>query len=321
MKTRIVVLITLSILLAACGGQPVPSASPVAESTASNPTRDPVVLTAQPSIGLLTNGELEAIDKLEIEVLDNQPQQVNITVSGVLEDSCTTLSTINAVRENDTTFRIHVYISRLANQMCVQNGTTFGTTLALDTAGLHAGDYTVVAYNQTATFTLATDNVIVTPAASACPQPTADEALQNDAGIGYCFLYPADFEHGTQAGHGTLTITGPRYSNGPEPLYAWLTVFTDYGASLDEYVNAKMSEASATGANVEKTELSLGGGRAVMLTGLPGQLAYREVLTVHNEAIYILQFWPDEPASDPRAQADMQRLFELVMRSWAWVNN
>jgi hypothetical protein len=311
-------MIIFAMLLAACASAPVPQSDTSTPPPFTVDVRDAALLTPAPAVGLLVNGEVQTVDSLEIAILKSLPLQVNATVKGSFPDGCTTLASITAVQEGDTTFRIRILTSRLANTMCTQVITPFETTVALEVNGLPAGEYTVIAYDKSATFTFGTDNNVPDTAASACPQPGGGEALQDDAGIGYCFLYPADFQPDTFAGHGTLTLTGPRYGEGPEPLYAWMTIYTDGGASLDEYVAIKLQEASTTGANVQQSELSLGGSRAVMLSGLPGILGYREVYAYRNGAIFILGFSPDEPGSDPRANADMLRLFDRVTRSWVW---
>ncbi|HUF39669.1 MAG TPA: NBR1-Ig-like domain-containing protein, partial [Anaerolineales bacterium] len=111
--------------------------------------------TGQPG-GVIT-GEAQ-IETLDVSILESFPVQVNAALTGYLGDSCTSLGETTIAMEGNT-FTITVATTRPADAVCAQVVAPFEQTVSLDVFGLPAGDYTVVAGGQTATFNLAVDNI------------------------------------------------------------------------------------------------------------------------------------------------------------------
>ncbi len=98
------------------------------------------------------------VDSIEILILESFPVQVNAMLRGSLPDSCTSLSE-TAITMEGNTFTITVATTRPSDAVCAQVIAPFEQNVSLEVLGLPAGDYTVVAGGQTATFNLAVDNV------------------------------------------------------------------------------------------------------------------------------------------------------------------
>ncbi len=94
--------------------------------------------------------------------MDTDPPQVNAVVRGNLTESCATLGQSD-VQYDSGTFHITVYAVSPGDIGCAQVTTPFETTVALDTHGLPAGTYTVIANGVSAVFSIQTGK----------PQPTA----------------------------------------------------------------------------------------------------------------------------------------------------
>ena len=105
----------------------------------------------------VVEGEAQ-IDSLEILILESFPVQVNAVLTGSLPDSCTSLGATEITMEGNT-FTITVETNRPSDAVCAQVVENFEQSVSLDVLGLPAGDYTVVAGGQTASFNLAVDNV------------------------------------------------------------------------------------------------------------------------------------------------------------------
>jgi len=90
---------------------------------------------------------------VEIQIMQENPLQVNAVVRGNLTESCATLDD-SRVQYDSNTFRIAVYEVSPTDRGCVQLSTPFETTIALGINNLPAGTYTVIANGVSAVFTL-----------------------------------------------------------------------------------------------------------------------------------------------------------------------
>ena len=132
-----------------------------AMSVQPQPTIDPTP-TIQATQTQAVNREAQ-VQQVEIQQLGTNPAQVNAIVRGNLTESCATLGQ-SQVQYAANTFQITVYAVIAADRGCVQRTTPFETTIPLDTSGLPAGTYSVVANGVSAVFALP-----VAPAASPIP--------------------------------------------------------------------------------------------------------------------------------------------------------
>ncbi len=98
---------------------------------------------------------LAGIQSIEIVVLESFPVQVRVVVAGYLPDGCTTLKSIEEVREGNV-FKVTILTSRPADAMCTQAIVRFHETFPLDIHGLKAGLYTLDVNGNSKTFRLRT---------------------------------------------------------------------------------------------------------------------------------------------------------------------
>lgn len=118
-------------------------------------TADPPAL---PSGGEDVEWGLAPVDRVAVLLTESTPVQVHVDVSGYLPDGCTTIAEIVQVRDLEQgTFSIEIRTVRPKGAMCTQVISEFQETIALDVAGLPAGDYTVNVNGVSAGFGLTVD--------------------------------------------------------------------------------------------------------------------------------------------------------------------
>jgi hypothetical protein len=93
------------------------------------------------------------VQQVEIQQIGTDLAQVNAVVRGNLTESCATLGE-SQVQYAATTFQITVYAVSPADRGCAPASTPFETTILLNTNGLPAGTYSVVANGVGAVFSL-----------------------------------------------------------------------------------------------------------------------------------------------------------------------
>jgi len=145
-QNLLMILVVLSVtVLAACQAAP-------------TPTREP-----SQNNGEYIYGEEATFESLEVLILESFPVRVQVTVSGYLPDGCVVLDEISSGRDGfDFTLRASTH--RPAGDVeCTEALVPFTETVELEVLGLEAGIYTVHAQEQTATFTLAVDNILEEP--------------------------------------------------------------------------------------------------------------------------------------------------------------
>ncbi len=154
---KILPFITLLLLvgLAACGSEE-PETTPT--SAADTPTAAP---TPDTPVQQEAN-----VDSIEILILESFPVQVNVRARGDLPDGCTTIDSVDTVK-NGTTFNITITTLRQTDELCTEALVPFEETISLDVLGLSAGTYAVNVNGISGSFTLQVDNV-----AQAEPTPT-----------------------------------------------------------------------------------------------------------------------------------------------------
>ncbi len=178
---RILTILTIILVLAACSPATnegvVTSDEPTADLPAEKPTpdsespaNDPKETPISDENGPLRPGSEAAnedgmivkeanILDAQVLILESFPVQVNVQVMGVLNDGCTSLGPIE-VAQNGSTFNVTVYTTRPADRMCTQQVTNFEETVSLDVQDLPAGTYTVNVNGVSNDFNLAMDNAL-----------------------------------------------------------------------------------------------------------------------------------------------------------------
>ncbi len=277
--------------------------------------------TGEPPEQQVKSGELVKVDAIQINILESAPVQVNVTLQGHLTNGCTQVTNISPLRK-DTTFTITFYSQPIEGVDCNSStGVPFQETVPLDMEGLPAGTYTVEAYGISETFTLSQENI--QSGESACPAPgmSTQQFSNNDptTGIGYCFLFPANFTAVPPSTPGVTILVGPSYGEGPEPVQATLTIttFDLAGKSLQEYVSGQIASA-APGLEINQSEVDLGNSiQAIQVEGLPGRTGTRVLFAEANNLVFKLTFAPTED-DHPQVKSDLESLFNTVIASWVF---
>lgn len=216
---NILAIVLLVLLVSACsvvegilpGGEEEPADSAAADdSGAATPTTDPADSTSSgdPVLGAAT------VQDIEILILESFPVQVNVQISGVIADDCTTLQDVISQREGDN-FNVVVTTQRDPSTSpggpdCEGSENSFATVHPLDVSGLDAGTYTVDVNGVRGAFTLDVDNVPQEdPAAEepASEEPAAEPTEASETGTG-SFSLTGRVWHDTciNAGDGTDTV-------------------------------------------------------------------------------------------------------------------
>ncbi len=137
---------------------------------------------------------------------------------------------------------------------------------------------------------------------------------------GYCFAYPQDVVIQAYEFERPVFL-GPALDDSVEPRQARLWVETaalPEGGNLQSAVDAFMTGQPQGDPAMTRTPATLGGEPAELVENVPGQLFSKVLITVKDGMIYYLWFNPADPAV-PEVAPDVQRLFETVTGSFAWL--
>ena len=128
-----------------------------------------------------------------------------------------------------------------------------------------------------------------------------------------CFSYPQGY---TQLPYNdAVEIAAPDLPGSDVKALFWLEISDSYNRTAEEIADQDMTYA--TGVDVGRWTVTLGGEQAVVLDGMPGQELKRRVYIVHQQTLYVLAFWPAR--SENKAASDqMETLYAAVTNSWAW---
>lgn len=149
----------LIIALAFLGTGCLPARAAVEPGAGEQPTPTIEIPTVEPGEGKPVSGGRAYVDSVEIQLLESFPLQAQAILNGNLSDGCTTIDEIRQER-TDNTIALTVVTARPEDAMCTQALVPFTETVSLDIHGLSAGTYTVNVNGQTASFSLASDNVL-----------------------------------------------------------------------------------------------------------------------------------------------------------------
>jgi len=129
---------------------------------------------------------------------------------------------------------------------------------------------------------------------------------------GYCLLYPAEYSN-----YSNYIIINPAPGPGDVLGDAWVGIGTE---SADGRTAAQVADAqiglAGTGFNIERTEVQVDGEQAIVVDGLPGQDAGRNIFIIHGERLYMLTFQPWVQIPDnPAAFAGLENLYDTILRT------
>ncbi|MCB2209324.1 hypothetical protein KQH62_00390 [bacterium] len=265
------------------------------------------------------------VEALSLDVMATSvPVQVNATVSGNLRNGCVEIVDVRATREAEA-FSIRVVTEQPSGDVaCTQALVPFEQTIALDVAGLSAGEYTVAVGDLTETFTLEIDNPVADEAAT-CPEPEIGQvrvqALDRDLEMGFCFLAPEGFSQADVVEPQSWQVLGPNYAEETSTdIQADLTVlayaledssFEDFVASQKQALNIPDSVVQMPG--------EIGSQPAVIIDATPVNYTSKIVWVAFGNEAFELIFSPMEPSLFPLATEDMDALYQMVMETWVFL--
>ena len=128
-----------------------------------------IVAPAQLAASSMDGSPLVSIEELHIDIMESLPVQVSAVVSGALLNTCVSLDGITSTRQGSL-FTLHVEATQSGDDVCATVLTPFETRVALETTGLPAGTYTVMAGDLRRDFILDVDN-------GACTLPLPPDAF------------------------------------------------------------------------------------------------------------------------------------------------
>jgi inhibitor of cysteine peptidase len=319
MKIRdsiLIVFVLLSLGLAGCNA--------VNEPTQAVPTEEPTTATPfEPTRPWLDNdyipGHEGEITGLDVVILESFPVQVQVQVSGYFKDGCVQLVDITAERDGNT-FALTLNTRRPAGDVeCTQALVPFEEVVPLEVNGLPAGVYTVFAGEMQTGFTLDVDNAMQTEPA-ACPEPGEGEvvfqAVDREAGIGFCFLIPDSFTQEDSEEERTWILAGSGMEGEGVPPSLTITLQDMEELSFEAWTDAQGERLNLPKGHFDD-QITLYQGIALDAADWTTETGARVQWIPVGSYVFQLVFSPLDTKSYPLTTGAMDALYEMVMGSWA----
>jgi hypothetical protein len=296
----------------------------VAQEQTASFTLDVDNVPQSPETGMVEGSEA-MVETLDVNVLESMPVQVTATVGGNLPDGCVGIVEIRSSQEGET-FSIEVITQRPAGDVaCTEALVPFEETVALDVAGLSAGEYMVKAGELTETFTLETDNSISDETA-ACAEPQAGqvkvEVVDRELGLGFCLLAPEGFSLEDGEEPHSWVLNGPVIpaAGGSITVYGNLAirVYPLEGTTFMAFVQSQMNLLDIPW-TVSQLAGELGQQETVILQAPLGDFTSRIIWAEYGDHVFQLISSPFEPSLLPEITAEMEALYQAVMVTWVFL--
>jgi hypothetical protein len=149
-----------------------------------------------------------------------------------------------------------------------------------------------------------------------CPQDVKGMQFFAEEAHGFCVLIPDGFDITRPDDSEVAAFIGPKSESGLVPL-GYIVVTDAKGKSAAEIAAPAIAEAKNMGLAVEQKDIILGGEKAVMVDGLPGQDVTRKIFVVHGGTEYEISFTPADPKLD--VYASVESLTDAVTGSFAFL--
>ena len=312
MKTRtmiVTVFALISIVLTAC-------------NTPVDPMQTLPAGLTEPTRALLDGdyipGHQGEITGLDVLILESFPVQVRVQVSGYFTDGCVELVDITVEREGDG-FILTLNTQRPAGDVaCTQALVPFEESVMLDVVGLPAGTYTVAAGNMRSEFVLDVDNEIQVEPVS-CPEPGEGEvsfqAVDREAGVGFCFLIPENFAQEKSEEERTWVLAGPEVAGeGVKPTLT-ITLSTMDGLSFEVWIDNQSDQLKLPQGNFDD-QIMLYQGIALDIEDWNDQTGARVQWIPAGEYVFQLVFSPLDTQRYPQTTEALEAFYDIVMGSW-----
>ncbi len=142
-------------------------------------------------------------------------------------------------------------------------------------------------------------------------------AYRNDA-LGFSVYLPVGYTvH--QASESDISINAPQVEGAGHPGNASIHVEPANGRTAEDLAQqayAEGKELLGEGANIYIVTLGMDAAAAHVVFGLPGQDMHRQLFMVHNDRLYHMWFYPDEPQHSPVSYAQMETLYAMITNTF-----
>lgn len=145
-------------------------------------------------------------------------------------------------------------------------------------------------------------------------------AYRNDA-LGFSLYLPEGYEV-SEISDGNISIVAPQVEGAGHPGNASISVEPANGRAAEDLAQqayAEGKELRGAAADVYITVLDMGAAPAYAVFGLPGQDLHRQLFMVHNDRLYHLWFFPDEPVHSPVSYAQMENLYAMITNTFTFI--
>jgi hypothetical protein len=156
----------------------------------------------------------------------------------------------------------------------------------------------------------------ITEQFSFCPAGSQESSPYVNPRAEFCLLYPAYFRQQDMTVPDVTIFTGPVTDPTiPDPPRVTLQVTTEAanGRSLQQIVEEII--APHTNLPIEQSESMLGGEAAIIITGLPGRTAGRDLYAVHNDTLYHMRL---DPLEFDQLATDLEAVWSTVLDSFTF---
>jgi hypothetical protein len=150
-----------------------------------------------------------------------------------------------------------------------------------------------------------------------CPPIEQGRSPYVNVPYGYCLQYPSHYRQQYNfAQNMVLFISPPVDPTIPEPLQVLLMVSTSEanGRSLEQVIADTLADLE--GLDIEQSQTTIGGQPAVIMLGLPGRDAGRDLIVVHNDTVYYLRV---DPLGFPEIAEDLDAAWNMVLESFTFL--
>jgi hypothetical protein len=166
----------------------------------------------------------------------------------------------------------------------------------------------------------------VAPNAEPAAEPDCTQQNENgyqDPRGGYCFIFPSSYVL-TELTEGLIIMEGPALNDdSPEPLkveFSMLAQSVSSEANLSRLVDAYLTQSFLQDLPraIERMPIELDGVPAEVLEDIPGRLSSRLVMTISNDTLYTLTFFPSDVSE---AAEGLEELYSTITGSFLFLDN
>ncbi len=150
-----------------------------------------------------------------------------------------------------------------------------------------------------------------------CPTIEQGRSPYVNVSSGFCLQYPSHYRQSEIYALNQVIFLGPDLDpTVPEPLRVMLMIgFSEAnGRSLEQVIADTLADLE--GLEIEQSETTIGGQPAVILLGLPGRDAGRDLYVVQNDTVYYLRI---EPLGFPQIAEDLDAAWDMVLESFTFL--